>query len=215
MLREDGCHDAVRSATRVVEDRAAHDNHGESNMERRKFLIGAGSTAIGSAALIGSGAVSSQQSPRDVKVDVVSDTEGTLQFNVTHSTLENCEYAEIGSDGQLRLRFDGTANSGDGLNPNSTYDFDNIFQIQNATQDHLKVDLDKSQLDNPGDITFYAHQTNGNLIGSRSNDWNGQVNSGFGVNIGMRIETPDSMSNGWESGQVVITAIDDSDQNIA
>jgi len=173
-----------------------------------------GALAAGSAAAIGSGAVSSQSSPRSVDADVVNDTNGTLQFLLDHGSLENTEYASIGSDGQLSLHFDGTANSGDGLNPDSTYYFDNVFQIQNATQDHLKVDIDKSGLDNPGAFTFYAHQTNGNLIGSRSNDWNGQVNAGFGVNIGVRIETPDSVPTDWETGQIVVTATDESDQNI-
>lgn len=183
-------------------------------VKRRKFVIGMGSLAAGSAVAIGSGAVSSQDSPRSVDADVVNDTNGTLQFILDHGSLENTEYAEIDGYGQLSLHFDGTANEGDGLNPDSTYLFDNLFQLQNATQDHLHVEIDKSGLDNPDAFTFYAHQTNGNLIGSRDNDWNGQVNSGFGVNIGVKIETPDMVPENWETGQIVVKADDESDQNI-
>jgi hypothetical protein len=184
-------------------------------VKRRKMLIGMGALAAGSAAGVGTGALSSQESPRAVSAAVVNDSGGTLQFNLGHASLENTEYATIGEDGQLRLNFDGTANSGDGLNPDSTYDIDNVFQVINQTQDDLKLSIDKSGLDNPDAFTFYAHQTNGNLIGSRSSDWNGQINSGFGVNIGVRVETPDSLPEGWETGQITITATDESDQNIS
>ena len=68
-------------------------------------------------------------------------------------------------------------------------------------------------MDNPNSFTFYAHQTNGSLIGSRTSDWNGQISSGFGVNIGVRIETPDSLSSSWETGKIVISATDSGDQN--
>lgn len=183
-------------------------------MERRKFIVGLGSLAAGTTVAVGSGAVSSQESPRAVDADVVNDTNGTIQFLLSAGSLENTEYAEIGGDGQLSLHFDGTANGGNGLNPDSEYYFDNVFQIQNATQDDLKVDIDKSGLDHPNAFTFYAHQTNGSLIGSRTSDWTGQANAGFGVNIGVRIVTPDSVPTDWETGQIVVTATDESDQNI-
>ena len=190
-------------------------------MERRKFVIGLGALAAGGAAAIGSGAVSSQSSPRAVDVDVVADNAGLLQFNLSDSSLENTEYASY-ENGQLQLHFNsdadlsngGFAGQGDGLNPDTTFDFDNIFQIRNATADDLKVDIDKSGLDNPDDFTFYGHFTSGDLIGSRDSDWNGQVNAGFGINIGVRIETPDDVESGWETGQIVLEAKDTSDTNI-
>lgn len=191
-------------------------------MQRRKYLVGLGSLAAGSAAAIGTGAVSSQASPRAVDVDVVADNKGLLQFVLDHSSLENTEYASYDA-GQLELHFNdeadlsngGFAGQGEGLNPDSTFDFDNVFQIQNATADDLKVNIDKSGLDNPDDITFYGLFTNGTLIGNRDSDWNGQVNAGFGINIGIRIETPDNIDNGWEEGQIVIEAKDTDDANIS
>lgn len=192
-----------------------------NTMRRRKYLIGIGSLAAGSAVAVGTGAVTQSQSARAVDVDVVADDQGLLQFVLDHGSLENTEYASF-EDGQLRLHFNsdadlsngGFAGQGDGLNPDSTFDFDNLFQIRNATADDLAVDVDKSGLDNPDDITFYAHFTNGSLIGTRDSDWNGQINAGFGVNIGVRIETPDNVDPGWESGEIVIEAEDPDDLNV-
>lgn len=192
-------------------------------MQRRKFIATVGSLAAASAAAIGTGAVSQQQSRRSVDVDVVADDMGLLQFDVSHDTLENTEYASMGEDGQLSLHFDedadlsngGWVGEGTGLNANSTFIFDNVFQIQNATKDDLSVTIDKSGLDNPDAFSFYAHQTNGQLIGSRDSDWSGQVNAGYGVNIGIKIETPDDLSDDWENGHIVITGKDVSDENIS
>lgn len=187
-------------------------------VKRRKMLIGLGALAAGSAAGVGTGAVSSQKSSRTIDAAVVNDTNGEVQFHVDSPSLENSEYAYIENgeegDGQLHLRFDGTANSGDGLNPNSTFDFDNVFQIKNATQDQLRLSWDKSGLDHPNAFTFYGQQTNGDLIGTRSSDFTGGISSGFGVNIGVRIETPNYVPTGqWETGSIAITAFDNSDVN--
>lgn len=191
-------------------------------MKRRKFIIGAGALASGSAVALGTGAVSQQQSNRTVEADVVTDESGLLQFHLDDDSLENTEYASY-NDGQLQLHFDGQADlsnggfagQGDGLNANSTFDFDNLFQIRNATKDDLKVDIDKSGLDNPDSFTLYGHFTSGDLIGNRDSDWNGQVNAGFGVNIGVRIETPDNVEPGWETGEIIITGKDTDDANIS
>jgi len=194
-------------------------NQGENNMERRKFLIGMGSLAVGGAAVTGTGALTQQKSTRAFDAAVVADDQAMLKFDLSDSSLENTEYASY-ENGSLQLHFDenadlsneGWAGQGDGLNPDSTVDFDNVFQIQNATADNLHINIDKSNLDNPDKITFYGHWTNGILMGSRDSDWNGQVNSGTGVNIGVRIETPDSIDDGWETGYIVIEANDMSDQ---
>jgi hypothetical protein len=195
-------------------------NEGIPTMQRRKFIAGVGSLAAAGAVGIGTGAVTQQQSTRAVDASVVADDEGLLQFDLSDSSLENTEYASY-ENGSLQLHFDddadlsndGWAGQGSGLNPDSTFDFDNVFQIGNATADTLAVNIDKSGLDNPDAFTFYGQWTNGDLMGSRDSDWNGQVSAGYGVNIGVRIETPDKISDGWESGTVVIEATDPDDAN--
>lgn len=184
-------------------------------MKRRNVLIGIGALSAGSLAVIGSGAFTQAEAERAVEAEVVNDSNGLLELGLDHESLENTEYASY-EEGQLVLHFNEDAGGqGDGLNPDTVFDFDNVFQIINATtEDGMKIEIDKSNLDNPGAFTFYAHQTNGNLIGTRDSDWNGQISAGFGVNIGVRIETPDSLpGSGWETGYIVIEATDTGDQN--
>ncbi|GAA0514285.1 DUF1102 domain-containing protein [Halorubrum aquaticum] len=185
-------------------------------MERRKFIIGAGALATGSSAAVGTGALSSQSSTRSVSAAVVNDNNGLVGLNIDDSSLENTEYASH-QNGQLTLTFEGASNSGsfsssDGLNPDSTLYFDNVFQIRNQTEDTLAIDIDKSGLDNSSAFTFYGAWTNGKNM-NRDSDWNGQTNAGQGVNIGVKIETPDNVNAGWESGNIVINAEDPGDQN--
>jgi len=187
-------------------------------MERRKFVVGLGSLAAGGAAAMGTGAVSQSQSSRSVDIGIANDSNGFLQINATGSSLENTEYVSY-EDGQLTIQISEPSNSGfasqaKGLNPYSTFDFDNLFQVLNATEDQLNLSIDKSDLDNPSAFTFYAHQTNGKLIGSRNSDWKGGISSGYGVNIGLRVETPNKVVEDWETGSITIKTVDNSDENI-
>ena len=50
-------------------------------MDRRKFLIGAGSLAAGSAAAMGSGAFSAMSASRDANIDVVTDGNGLIALS--------------------------------------------------------------------------------------------------------------------------------------
>ena len=188
-------------------------------MDRRKFIIGAGSLAAGGAAAIGSGAFSRTEATRAVDVAVENDDSAFLGFNLDDSTLENSEYASY-ENGSLQLHFDENANtsndgafgSGTGLNPDSTNYFDNIFQIRNQSQDDVKINIDKSNLDNPDDITFYGASLAGDNY-NRDSDWSGQINAGYGVNIGVKIETPDKVDRSWETGYIVVEAYDPADSN--
>jgi hypothetical protein len=85
-------------------------------MDRRKFLIAAGGTAIGTSALVGSGAFSAATVERDVDIAVVSDENGLLGLRAGDTDLVN-----VGDDsGELSISFD-LDNGGDGVNPDSTY----------------------------------------------------------------------------------------------
>jgi len=186
-------------------------------MERRKFVVGLGALATGTAAATGTGALSSQESNRDVNVDVVADTNGTLDFSKSFQNLENSRYAEQ-NNGQMSLQFDSDSldvpNSGrdaGGLNPDSSYVFDKVFQITNATPYDLDVSFDDSGLDNPDAFTFYAHYTNGTLIDDRDGGSVYDVASGGGLLLGVKIETPDSVPTDWETGSVTIVAERDDD----
>lgn len=171
-----------------------------------------GALAAGAAAATGTGAISSMESERAIDTDVVADTDGTVKFDVTDESLENSQVASM-SNGQLELTFDGSGSSS-GLNPDSTYHFDNVFQILNQDPEGLHIEFDKSSLDNPDSFSFYAQYTTGSLIGSRDSDFSGQITPGDGINVGITIRTPDSVTENWETGTLVIRLDHPEDTNI-
>ena len=125
------------------------DNRGQPTMERRKFIIGAGALATGSAAAVGTGAFSTMTSgERTVNVNVASDAEAYVALN------PNSDYAEYSEDGQLELSFDdspGTQGGADGgINPDSTYTFSDVFEI--ATQHQQGDTFFYIELSNFGDV---------------------------------------------------------------
>jgi hypothetical protein len=98
-------------------------------MDRRKFLIAAGSTAIGTSALVGSGAFSAGViQGRKANINVATDRNALLGLKPGHdwdddnnTVTDNRVFME---EGQLAISFDdsGPENSeGTGINYNSTY----------------------------------------------------------------------------------------------
>lgn len=93
-------------------------------MQRRKFLLGAASTAIGASAVVGSGAFTAAEvSNRDVAVTVTDDSESLLALrsgNNYDPAYVTEESGELGID----LGYSDNSVSQDtaaGVNPNSTY----------------------------------------------------------------------------------------------
>ena len=206
-------------------------------MQRRKFLATVGSLTAGTAAAMGTGAFTQAEAERAVDVAVVNDANAYLAFDLSASSLENTEYASY-ENGQIQFHFDGNVQgpvetwetdeegnpiteegspSGQGLNPNAVYAFDNVFQIQNQSGDQVSISIDKTGLQHSDDITIYGADMNGNVYEYnsggplRTRDWSGAINPGFGVNLGFRIETDDWTNENWETGSIVITAVDESD----
>jgi hypothetical protein len=98
-------------------------------MQRRKFIIGAGSLFAGTAAATGTGAFTTMESgDRAMEVKVASDSESYVGLT------SDSEYATETEDGKLKLQFDETQGIFDGgLNPESTYNFEDVFTV---TADH-------------------------------------------------------------------------------
>lgn len=105
-------------------------------MERRKFLIGAGSTAVGASALVGSGAFSVVRADRDMTVEVVDDDGAYLTLD------PNSAYAEL-DDGMLAIDFaGGTAEqNGEGLNDEADSRFDDVFRIENKGTNTIRLSV--------------------------------------------------------------------------
>jgi hypothetical protein len=111
-------------------------------MQRRKFLIGAGSAAVGTSALVGSGAVSSMVAGRSLKVNIADDSNAYVKFDTDlgNSPDNNYEYAEIDEDsGELEIDFNENNAGGEGVNPNAETYFDDVFAIKNQGTEDLEV----------------------------------------------------------------------------
>ena len=121
--------------------RVACGNRGQPTMERRKFIIGAGALATGSAAAVGTGAFTTATASRNAEVTIAEDSEGFVEITEGNGVSgDSSRYAKQNSDGQLELNFnDEVLDGGDiigsvdgkGLNPNTAYTFSEVFTIGN------------------------------------------------------------------------------------
>ena len=118
-------------------------------MERRKFIIGAGSLAAGSAAVMGTGAFSTASSARGVDVNIAADSKGFVEITSLNDT-----YASGAKDGELELDFNEDSGLGifdgdaQGLNPDSTFNFQEVFKIANtAGKGDMRVVIEASGFD--------------------------------------------------------------------
>jgi hypothetical protein len=106
-------------------------------MQRRKFLVGMGSLAAGSAAAMGTGAFSTATiEDRDFQGAVTNDNDAVLRLNPTNSP-----YAEL-NNGELRVNIQN-------LNQNATFTFPELFQIHNDGT--RAVDITISIVNQPSD----------------------------------------------------------------
>lgn len=101
-------------------------------MQRRKFLIGAGSLAAGSAAVMGTGAFTSVDARRTAKVNVSGDSAALLGLDASSGT--NSAYATQTGSGEVRVEFDATDDvygDANGVNPDALTKVYETFAVQN------------------------------------------------------------------------------------
>lgn len=186
-------------------------------MRRRKFIIGTGALFSGSAAAIGTGAISEMSSgERSVTVQVVDDASAYVQLEPAGSVdvaNENGHFAEQVGD-KLEINVDDAPNAfGSGVNPDSTYYIDNVFTIGNDTDNQ----------DEPGNnghlndtLNVYISQ---NTVGRVDFYWGGDpsdpaegagnamgVNPSDGVSVGLEIDASGLDSSDTISGTVTVAA---------
>ena len=132
-------------------------------MERRKFTIGLGALATGSAAAMGTSAFSFVRADRDITVDVVDDEDAYLGLEATS------EYARQDGD-TLELHFAGGAGdgseldqNGDGLNENADSRFDDVFKLTNSGTQDARISFQNGDgIDSfPDEVVWYHSDTPG------------------------------------------------------
>lgn len=127
-------------------------------MNRRTFLIGAGSVAAGSAAAMGTGAFTSVSAKRTVNVDTAADNDAFLKLDPSGST--NNAYASNAGNGTVQLNLNGSADgSGSGLNDDALTRIFDIFTIKNHGTQPVVVYVE------PGSIPEWARTTTNNGFG--------------------------------------------------
>ena len=116
-------------------------------MDRRKFLIGAGSLAAGGAAAIGSGAFTSVEANRNFGVTIADDAQAYLGIQPVDGPNGGYAY-EMGEDVEISLAdgFPGGPN-GQGVNAQARTQIDKIFKITNQGTQTVNVEIDKSNLE--------------------------------------------------------------------
>ncbi|WP_226481107.1 DUF1102 domain-containing protein [Natrinema amylolyticum] len=145
-------------------------------MERRKFLIGAGSTAIGASALVGTGAFSGVVSERTASVEIAHDRNAYLGLHEIPDS-PNESYVDYDSLDHLRIQMDPDnpndtgngestgPNQGVGVNSNSVTWFNDLFQICNQGKQEIGVYLFKVG-DNADRVVFYNGDREGPCHGT-------------------------------------------------
>ena len=95
-------------------------------MQRRKFIIGTGALATGTAAAMGTGAFSNATVEREVTVETTGDNEALVGLESTS------DYAEITGD-TLEITFDE-------LNADADFTFEDVFKLTNGGSETVNVD---------------------------------------------------------------------------
>lgn len=99
-------------------------------MERRKFLIGLGSVAAGSATLVGSGAFTTVEADRAASVETTDDSDAYLRLEPADGP--NGTYAQKDTQGRLRININGNQDvDGHGVNPKAETTMDDVFVVEN------------------------------------------------------------------------------------
>ncbi|QAU11323.1 hypothetical protein EKH57_00040 (plasmid) [Halorubrum sp. BOL3-1] len=128
--------------------------------KRRKFLAGLGALASGSAAAVGTGALSQTSAERQLNGRVAADANGYTQIKPGgHNSDGNEHFVETKSNGEIFLNFDQNGEGGEGLAPDSLSMFENVFNIMNFSKEGPKryyierdgPNMDRIEFFNTGD----------------------------------------------------------------
>jgi hypothetical protein len=185
-------------------------------MKRRKFIIGTGALFTGSAAAMGTGAVSTMNSgDRTTEVRVANDASSYVGL-IGKSRYANGDSTE---SGKLALDFTGDVTysyNGDGVNPGSTYTFEDVFAISNgiagsnedgdSIKGQLYIYIEPKNFD--VDIEFYVSSEEASVpygtdITGKSNMT--EIDDPETIDVGVEI-TGTSSANKTAGGTIVVHA---------
>jgi len=131
------------------------------DMERRKFVVGLGALASGSAAAVGTGAFTSVTADRAVDVEVAGDASAYLGLEPVSGD-PNAAYVQEVSFDFSSSNPNTSGDLGDGFNPDSVTVVDDLLRVTNqGTQDvDFSVDLSGLNTGN-ADVTLSTDELGG------------------------------------------------------
>jgi hypothetical protein len=149
-------------------------------MERRKFLIGTGALASGSAAAVGTGAFTSVSADRDVNVNVAGDASAYLAITAD-DTNNGAHYVDETNNGvQIDLNGDDNTGGGDafgnGLNDDADVKFADLLQVTNQGTETIWVGVSEPAPISDGD----GNNVGSVFIGELQNTAGGSTKEGGG-----------------------------------
>ena len=154
-------------------------------MDRRKFVVGLGALASGSAAAVGTGAFTSVSANRNVSVNVTDDANAYLSLRATNDP--NGIHVEQSSDGEVMIDVGDSGNDGDGVNPNAVTEFDDLIAIRNkGTQDVWVWAEDNNS--NDATLLYYPSNRQGQSFEGSSNAQKVPVGGGP-TKLGLEVDT--------------------------
>lgn len=110
-------------------------------MNRRQFVAGVGGLTVGGSAVMGSSAFSTVRAERNVSLNVESDQNAYLVFDgVSNNFARDDDLIGFVFDDEVTPSDGGTFDeTGDGVSPNSVYEFTGLVQIQNQGTESVVV----------------------------------------------------------------------------
>ena len=124
-------------------------------MDRRKFLIGTGSIAVGGAAVVGSGAFTSVSANRSVTVDTTGDLGALLQIRRAEdedgNTTANAEDYVSFSDGKAQIDIPNA-------NYNATTHVRKLLDIVNTGNKDIVIGHEQDPGENAGVYVYHDHK---------------------------------------------------------
>ncbi|WP_435100101.1 DUF1102 domain-containing protein [Halorubrum sp. N11] len=123
-------------------------------MQRRKFVVGLGALASGSAAAVGTGAFTSVEADRSVDVEVAGDSSAYLALRKAAGPNSdpgaNSDAYVDDSGAEVSFDFSSSNNTtdlGDGFNPNAVTEIDDLIEVQNQGTQSAYLSVDTANLD--------------------------------------------------------------------
>jgi hypothetical protein len=186
-------------------------------VKRRKFMIGMGSLAAGSAAAMGTGAFDSGKTDVNSSLNIVNDANALI-------ALGNAEGQQVYvEDGQLKMDFSGgKSGAGAGVQPGSVYNYKPAFTITNNDGQAHDITLSYNLNDYSGgspawaNIQFTVEDGEGNTYGFGAKEQNSgnantvtvpDVSSGEVLTVDIRVDVKEKASTTDNlDGELVIQA---------